>query len=51
VNLFLDELHGGQITEAQMDAVGIPTVENDDHRSLTKKRQSDTMSTAGCNVE
>jgi hypothetical protein len=37
---FLDEDNGGRVTEAQMDVVGIPTIQNDDKRSTSKDERT-----------
>jgi hypothetical protein len=40
VDLFLDEDSGGQISEEQMDAVGIPAIANDHRRTMPKDKRS-----------
>ena len=38
--LFLDEVNGGQLSEAQLDEAGIPLVPNDDRRTMDKDQRS-----------
>jgi len=43
---FLDEVTGGRITEAQMDEAGIPTIDNDDRRTMAKDERTQSKERA-----
>jgi hypothetical protein len=43
---FLDEVDGGRVTEAQMDAAGIPTIDNDDRRTTAKDERTQSKERA-----